>query len=58
MTSPVVTVDIDQDLVDAAREHLLAAGFDRVQVVCADGGYGYADAAPLKAQEISMCEHA
>lgn len=42
----VVTVDIDQDLVDAAREHLVAAGFDRVQVVCADGGYGYADAAP------------
>lgn len=45
-TGQVVTVDIDQDLVDAGREHLVAAGFDRVQVVCADGGYGYADAAP------------
>jgi protein-L-isoaspartate(D-aspartate) O-methyltransferase len=42
----VVTVDIDQDLVDAAREHLAAAGFGQVQVICADGGYGYADAAP------------
>ncbi len=45
-TGQVVTVDIDQDLVDAAREHLAAVGLDRVQVVCADGGYGYADAAP------------
>jgi len=45
-TGQVVTVDIDQESVDAAREHLAAAGFDRVQVVCANGGYGYADAAP------------
>ena len=42
----VITVDIDQDLVDAAREHLAAAGAHRVQIVCADGGYGYARAAP------------
>jgi protein-L-isoaspartate(D-aspartate) O-methyltransferase len=42
----VVTIDIDEDLVEAAREHLEAAGFDRVKVVCADGGYGYLDAAP------------
>jgi protein-L-isoaspartate(D-aspartate) O-methyltransferase len=45
-TGQVVTVDIEQDLVGAAREHLVAAGFDRVQVVCADGGYGYGDAGP------------
>jgi protein-L-isoaspartate(D-aspartate) O-methyltransferase len=45
-TGQVIAVDIDQDLVDAAREHLAAAGARRVQVVCADGGYGYADAAP------------
>jgi protein-L-isoaspartate(D-aspartate) O-methyltransferase len=45
-TGQVLTLDIDQDLVDAAREHLAAAGLGRVQVVCADGGYGYADAAP------------
>jgi protein-L-isoaspartate(D-aspartate) O-methyltransferase len=42
----VVTVDIDPDIVTAARAHLAAAGFGRVEVVCADGGYGYADAAP------------
>jgi protein-L-isoaspartate(D-aspartate) O-methyltransferase len=42
----VITIDIDQDIVDAARQHLAAAGFDTVQVVCADGGYGYTDAAP------------
>ncbi len=28
------------------RAHLAAAGLDRVQVVCGDGGYGYPDAAP------------
>lgn len=42
----VTTIDIDQDIVDSAREHLAVAGFDRVQVVRAEGGYGYAEAAP------------
>jgi len=42
----VVTVDLDEDIVSDAQEHLAAAGFDQVQVVCADGGYGYAQAAP------------
>jgi protein-L-isoaspartate(D-aspartate) O-methyltransferase len=42
----VITMDIDQDIVESAREHLAAAGFDRVQVVCADGGHGYAEAGP------------
>ena len=42
----VVTVDIDADLVEGAREHLAAAGLDRVRVVCGDGGLGYADGAP------------
>jgi len=45
-TGAVTTVDIDQDLVDRAREHLAAAGFASVQVVCADGAGGYADDAP------------
>jgi protein-L-isoaspartate(D-aspartate) O-methyltransferase len=45
-TGQVITIDIDQDIVDAAREHLAAAGFHRVQVICADGGYGHPDAAP------------
>ncbi len=42
----VVTVDIDQDIVEDARRHLSAAGFGRVKVKCADGGYGYPDDAP------------
>ena len=40
-TGQVVTIDIDDDLVEAAQAHLLRAGFDHVQVTCADGGYGY-----------------
>jgi protein-L-isoaspartate(D-aspartate) O-methyltransferase len=45
-TGQVITIDIDQDLADAARKHLAAAGTHRVQVVCVDGGYGYVGAAP------------
>src|SRR5256885_13247660 len=37
----VVTLDIDEDLVLAAREHLLDAGFGQVEVVQADGALGY-----------------
>ena len=39
----VVTLDIDEDLVISARDHLHAAGFDQVQVVQADGALGYPD---------------
>jgi protein-L-isoaspartate(D-aspartate) O-methyltransferase len=42
----VTTIDIDDDLVAGAREHLAAAGFDRVHVVCADGAFGYPANAP------------
>ena len=42
----VVTIDIDEDIVENARAHLAAAGFDVVQVICADGGLGYPAAAP------------
>jgi len=42
----VVTIDIDDDIVEAARIHLATAGFERVQVICSDGGLGYPDAAP------------
>ena len=45
-TGQVVTVDIDEDLVAGAREHLLAAGCDAVvRVVCGDGGFGHPDVA-------------
>jgi protein-L-isoaspartate(D-aspartate) O-methyltransferase len=46
MKGQVITVDIDDDIAAGAGEHLAVAGFNRVQVVCADGGYGYVDAAP------------
>ncbi len=42
----VVTIDIDDDLVTAAQEHLKMAGFHHVRVVCGDGAFGYRDAAP------------
>lgn len=42
----VTTIDIDEDIVAVAREHLAAAGFGRVRVVCGDGGLGYKDGAP------------
>jgi protein-L-isoaspartate(D-aspartate) O-methyltransferase len=42
----VITVDIDPDLVEGAREHLAAAGLGRVRVVCADGGLGHPERAP------------
>ncbi len=43
----VISMDIDADIVAAAREHLAAAGLERrVRLVCADGGYGYAADAP------------
>jgi protein-L-isoaspartate(D-aspartate) O-methyltransferase len=42
----VATVDIDDDLVAGAREQLAVAGFERVHVVCGDGGLGYPAGAP------------
>jgi protein-L-isoaspartate(D-aspartate) O-methyltransferase len=45
-TGQVITMDIDKDLVESAREHLASAGFDQVEVVCGDGGAGYPSAAP------------
>lgn len=42
----VVTIDLDEDIVAEARENLRRAGYQRVQCVCADGGNGYAEAAP------------
>ena len=49
----VTAVDIDQDLVDSAAEHLAAAaahlaavGSAQVQLACGDGALGHADGAP------------
>ncbi len=46
-TGQVVTVEIDEDLAQSARQHLAEAGFDRVRVLHADGGYGDPGAAPF-----------
>jgi protein-L-isoaspartate(D-aspartate) O-methyltransferase len=42
----VVSVDIDADLADRAREHLASAGYPDVTVVAADGADGYPPGAP------------
>ena len=42
----VTTVDVDEDLVDGAREHLAAAGVHNVEVVLGDGALGHPDGAP------------
>jgi len=43
----VVTVDIDAELVARARSSLAAAGYPKVEVRCADGGYGDPAGAPF-----------
>jgi protein-L-isoaspartate(D-aspartate) O-methyltransferase len=43
----VITVDIDEGLIEAARDALRTAGYPQVEARCADGGYGAADAAPF-----------
>jgi protein-L-isoaspartate(D-aspartate) O-methyltransferase len=45
-TGQVVTVDIDEDLVEAARVHLDSAGYSQVKVVQGDGALGYPAAQP------------
>lgn len=42
----VVTIDIDEDIVEGARNHLAQAGYERVQVLCGDGFVGYPAGAP------------
>jgi len=42
----VTTVDVDDDIVTAARAQIAAAGYDDVRVVLGDGGYGHAPDAP------------
>ncbi len=42
----VTAIDIDQDLVDGARQHLAAAGITNVEVILGDGALGHAIGAP------------
>jgi len=45
----VVTLDLDGELVAAARERFAAAGADGVEAIVADGGFGWPAAAPYDA---------
>jgi protein-L-isoaspartate(D-aspartate) O-methyltransferase len=45
-TGRVATVDVDDDIVEAARAQIATAGYADVQVILGDGGYGYAPGAP------------
>ncbi|HXR64324.1 MAG TPA: methyltransferase domain-containing protein, partial [Ktedonobacteraceae bacterium] len=42
----VVTIDIDDEIVQEARAHLKAVGIENVQVMCGDGALGWAEGAP------------
>jgi protein-L-isoaspartate(D-aspartate) O-methyltransferase len=45
-TGAVTTIEIDQDLTDGARAALKRAGYDHVDVICADGALGHPAGAP------------
>lgn len=45
-TGEIVTMDIDEEIVEGASEHLAAAGYSQVKHVCGDGGFGFPSAAP------------
>jgi len=42
----VTTLDIDDEIVAEAREHLAAAGYQRAEVVTVDGAFGWPASAP------------
>ncbi len=42
----VISMDIDQDIVDEAAENLFGAGYGRVKVVCGDGFEGFPEGRP------------
>ncbi len=48
-TGHITTIDIDDDIAARARENLQRAGVTNVEVIQADGGFGYAPNAPYDA---------
>lgn len=53
-TGSVVTIDIDQVIVDEARARLDSAGHPEVRTICADGAQGYAVDAPYDRIELTV----
>lgn len=53
----VTTVDIDEDIVAAARAHLAGAAVTGVRVVCGDGWAGVADGAPYDRIVLTVGAH-
>lgn len=53
-TGSVITIDIDQLIVDEARAHLDSAGYPEVRTICADGAQAYPDAAPYDRIELTV----
>jgi protein-L-isoaspartate(D-aspartate) O-methyltransferase len=53
----VTTLDIDEDIVAAARAHLATAGVGGVDVVCADGWNGHAASAPYDRIVLTVGAH-
>ncbi|WP_329423595.1 methyltransferase, FxLD system [Streptosporangium sp. NBC_01495] len=45
-TGRIVSIDVDSDLVDGAREHLAAVGVKNVEVILGDGVLGHPESAP------------
>ena len=50
----VVTIDIDQDIVDEAAENLSRTGYDHVQVICGDGYEGFPEGQPYDAISVTV----
>lgn len=48
-TGRVISIDIDEELVEEAKENLKRAGVRNVTALAADGGYGYPEGAPYDA---------
>ncbi|TQM01612.1 methyltransferase, FxLD system [Pseudonocardia kunmingensis] len=50
----VITIDVDEDIVDGARSGLVAAGLANVKVILGDGALGYPEGAPYDRIEATV----
>ncbi len=50
----VVTIDIDQDIVDEAAENLSRTGYDHVKVICGDGYEGFPEGQPYDGISVTV----